>query len=115
MDSYRVSKAWHHGRSLADDIHELLKNVPDSEDYALAKQMRHASALAPRKIAESLERELVSEKLHCYKLAREALVLIQSHLNIAREFRYIDQKMFDALHTKAVTAHNELNVLIEGE
>ena len=112
MDSYKASKAWHFGHSLALDVHEVAKQLPQADKFHLAEALREVSVIAPAKIAESIERKLRQEKLECYTVARDAVNQLQVHLSLARDLRYIEQNVYEELSQKAIVAYQLLSSLI---
>ncbi len=112
MDSYKVSKAWHVGRVLAADVLELARQIPETEHYGLSGHLRRTSATVPVTIAESVKHTLHAKKLECYHLAREALVELQEHLQLARDRGYIEQRAFEDMAGRAISAYRLLTSLI---
>lgn len=112
MDSYKTSKAWHFGHSLALDVHKMAKQIPADDEFGLAEHIKRVAAAGPLMITESLERNLEKDKLECYRLAREAMIELQEHLSLARDLHYIEYSVFKDLADKAITAQNILSSLI---
>lgn len=113
MASYKVSKAWHFGHSLAVDIHKLSWKLPNPDEFDLAVHMRRTAAIAPQKVQESLEHAAPQHRLTCYEAARAALIELQEHLTLARDVHYIDEKLYTMLATKAIVAQRELTTMIQ--
>lgn len=112
MDSYKTSKAWHFGNSLAQDVHRVASQLPKTDEFNLAEALREVSLVGPTKIAESIERTLRHEKLECYRQAREAINQLQVHLSLARDLHYIEQSLYEELSGKAIIAYQLLNSLV---
>ncbi len=112
MDAYTVSKAWHIGHELAIDIHKLAKQLPAEDKFNLEKHLRRTSAAGPLKLAESLEKKLLHEKLHCYHAAREAMIELHEHLIRARDHKYIERDLFQELASRAISVQRLLSFLI---
>jgi four helix bundle protein len=112
MDSYKTSKAWHFGHRLAYDVHQLAKNLPESDVFGLAEALRRVSVIAPTKIAESVNYKLHEDKVSCYLAAREATNQLQVHLSLARDLRYIEQELYEELSERAIVAYKLLSAVI---
>lgn len=113
MASYKVSKAWHFGHSLAVDVHELSWQLPKPDEFNLAVHLRRTSALAPQKVQESLEYTQPQHQLSCYEAARQALIELHEHLTLAWDVHYIDEQLYKALATKSIIAQRELTTMIQ--
>jgi four helix bundle protein len=112
---YRASKAWHFSHELALEVHELVREVVETDRVAaeLAVKMRKSSARAPLALKASARKELMHEKLQCYQMSRKALEELHSHLLQARELQYVEKKLFKKMERLAIKAHHELTGLIE--
>lgn len=111
---YKVSKAWHFSHKLALEVHELVREVVETDTVAneLAKKMRKASATAPLALKQSLQNELLHQKLEYYHVSRQALEEVHQHLEHARQLQYVERKLFKKMERLAVKAHYELTGLI---
>lgn len=111
---YKVSKAWHFSHKLALEVHELVREVVETDTVAneLAIKMRKTSAAAPLALKTSIQKELMREKLECYRASRRALEELHEHLQHSLRLDYIEKKLFKKLERLAVKAHYELSGLI---
>jgi four helix bundle protein len=112
---YKESKAWHFSHELALQVHELVREVVETDSVAmeLAVKLRKSSATVPTALKVSVRKELVHEKLHYYQISRHSLEELHSYLEHARELNYIEKKLFKKLERLAIRAHNELSGLIK--
>ncbi len=114
---YKASKAWHFAHQLALAIREIIDEVDASDEIAvtMASRLKRNSTKAPNALVRSIEKELKVERMKCYRMAKVALEDVRWHLRLALRLKYIDEQLFQNLEKLAVTAHHELNDLIESE
>lgn len=104
-------ETWQKAREFANAIYrEVMPLLPPEEKYNLASQMRRAATSIPANIAEGYGRFYYqSNILFCYN-ARGSLEETLSHLILAHDLGYINEKQFLTLKEKG----NNLVLLING-
>jgi four helix bundle protein len=112
MDSYKASKAWHFGHSLALEVHQAAKQLPKDDTFHLSTHMRRTSSRTPLLIAKSIEHTLEHDKLACYEAARQAAIDLQEYLMLAHDVQYIERQAFQQMASKAITVQRLLTELI---
>ena len=69
--------------------YELARQLPDSERYGLATQIRRAAVSIPANIAEGHGRKHLGDKLHHLSVANGSLKEVETHLLIAERLGFL--------------------------
>jgi four helix bundle protein len=87
--SYRDLLVWQKAMDLVVLSYELARQLPDSERYGLATQIRRAAVSIPANIAEGHGRKHLGDKLHHLSVANGSLKELETHLLIAERLAYL--------------------------
>jgi len=90
-------EAWQKARELAREIYSVSGQTPFAKDFALRDQIRRAAISVMSNIAEGYGRGGTKEFTQFLSVAKASAVEVMSHLYVALDQRYIDQKTFDKL------------------
>ena len=98
--------AWKEARDLARVVYHVTSLASFNKDIELRKHMRRASVSVMANIAEGFDAASNREFLKFLGYALRSATEIQSHLYVALDQGYVDQKMFGSLQEKTVTVKN---------
>ena len=98
--------AWKEARDLARAVYHVTSLASINKDIELRRQMRRASVSVMANIAEGFDAASNREFLKFLGYALRSATEIQSHLYVALDQGYVDQKMFGSLQEKTVTVKN---------
>ena len=102
-------RVWEASRNLACTIYRLSKSLPAEERYALCGQLKRAAVSVPANIAEGCGRGTTQELIRSLRIARGSLSELHSHVTLATDLGYIDDKTtLEAIEK----IHRMLNALI---
>ena len=83
MDSYQHLLVWQRAADLAAASYRAARQLPASEQYELARQIRRAALSVPANIAEGNGRSHRGAYLHHLSIAMGSLKELESHLRLA--------------------------------
>ncbi|MFZ3153177.1 four helix bundle protein [Pseudomonas sp.] len=89
MRTHHNLRAWKLSMQLVEDIYQLTKNFPASEQYGLTSQMRRAAVSVPSNIAEGAARESMAEFLRFLVIARGSLSELETQCLLAQRVGFI--------------------------
>lgn len=93
-------EAWKAARTLVKKVYRATDRVLHV-DVALARQMRRAAMSAPANIAEGFDAGTDLEFKRFLRMARRSMSELQSHLYIAVDLEFLDEKAFRPLYDQA--------------
>jgi four helix bundle protein len=102
--------AWQRARMLARAVYAVSDIEPFARDRALAWQIQRAAVSVMANIAEGFERGRPAEFHQFVSVAKASCAEVRSHLYLALDNGYIDQRNFDRL----MAAAQEVGRLIGG-
>jgi four helix bundle protein len=103
-------ECWQEARKLVNKIYAVTKDDKFKKDLRLSGQIQAASASIMANIAEGFIRRSDKEFTQFLFIAMSSAAEVQSHLYIALDQGYIDQKQFDAIYNQA----NKTAMIISG-
>ena len=86
---FRQLKVYQNAKQLAIEVHNILRNFPREERFALADQLNRASTSVAINIAEGFGRYTEKDRVRFLDIANGSLMETISELEIAKEFGYI--------------------------
>ncbi|MBQ2787518.1 MAG: four helix bundle protein [Bacteroidaceae bacterium] len=98
--TFEKLEVWHKARILNKEIYILINELPNSERYALADQLRRASISIPSNIAEGSARSSEKEKVRFFEIAYGSLMEAYNQLLLASDLGYIDIQKVNTLKPK---------------
>ncbi len=99
-------KAWQEARELTKNIYKVSGIGSFVKDYRLRDQIRGASGSIMANIAEGFDSQSDTEFIRFLTYSRRSATEAQSHLYIALDQNYINNKMFNDLFSKLNTIKN---------
>lgn len=110
-DGLQKLETWIKSRDFALEVYKkIIPLMPSEEKYNLSSQLRRAATSIPANIAEGYGRYYYQSNIQFCFIARGSLEETKSHLIIAHDIGYIDDKIFYEVIDKA----NNLSMLING-
>jgi four helix bundle protein len=94
--------AWQKARVLTKSIYQSTVEGPFTKNYGLRDQARRAAVSIMANIAEGFERNRTQEFHQFLSVAKASCAELRSHLYVALDVGYLDQKRFESLFTGAV-------------
>jgi four helix bundle protein len=94
-------QAWQLSRQLVKNIYATTSKRSFSKDHGLKDQMQRAAVSTMANIAEGFERYSNKEFIQYLNIARGSMGEVRSHLCVALDLNYIDDKEFGILKEKA--------------
>ena len=94
IKSFKDLDAWKLGRTIRNEVYEIINNLPESEKYNLANQMRRAAISITANIAEGYGRYHYQENIQFLRISRGSLNEIWDHLTTCLDQGYIEDKVF---------------------
>ena len=89
---YKKLKVWLRSIKLAKKISDVIDKFPRKEDWALSSQMRRAAISVPSNIGEGCGRNSKKDTVRFLYISLGSVNEVVTHLYIAKEFGYIDEK-----------------------
>ena len=93
--------AWQKARVLTRDVYKTTQRGTIAKDWALSSQLQRASVSIMSNLAEGFERTHAREFHQHLNVAKASCAEVRSHLYVALDVGYVDQKGFDSLMTQA--------------
>ena len=90
LQSYQELKVWQRGMDLVVECYEVSEQLPATERYELARQIRRSAVSVPSNIAEGYGREHVGDYLRFLSIANGSLKELETQIFIAKRLAFID-------------------------
>lgn len=113
MESFRDLIVWQKGMDIAEEVYRCTNFFPDHEQYGLKSQVRRCVVSIPANIAEGYGRQSLVDYIRFLKISRGSLFELQTHLELAKRFGYINEIDFQELLFKSNEIGKMLNSLIK--
>lgn len=91
--SHHQLRLWQESISLAKEIYQFTKTLPQDELYVLSAQMRRAALSVPCNVAEGAARTSKKEFLQFLSVARGSLSELETQVILAKELGYINDNL----------------------
>lgn len=108
--SFEEILAWQSARNLTKDIYILSTRDKFNNDFGLQDQIRRSAVSVMANIAEGYERRGDKEFVRFLNISKGSLAEVKSHLYVAFDVGYIDEKVLQSLKDKI----DEVAKLISG-
>jgi len=93
--------AWQKARELTKGIYQVTREGPFAKDFGLSGQIQRAVVSVMSNIAEGFERGGRGEFHQFLSTAKASCAELRSHLYVALDIGYLDQRTFDQLLRQA--------------
>jgi four helix bundle protein len=111
--SFTDMPVWQKAHRLATEVFNLTINLPRSEDYGLASQIRRSSNGVAACIAEGFGRSTKRDKSNFYVIARGSSFETQNHLSYGNKVGYFESKITQQFYKEYNDLILELNRIIK--
>jgi len=91
-------EAWKVARQLTNSAYDATDGLLFDRDTALRRQIRTAATSIMANIAEGFDASSHAEFARFLRISRRSATELQSHLYVAIDRRYIEQKQFDRIY-----------------
>ncbi len=91
-------QSWQKAREITKKVYLLSNGGEFAKDFSLRDQMKRASVSVMANIAEGHGRRTKTEFANFLNIARGSAVELQSHLYVALDLNYINQRSFDEVY-----------------
>jgi four helix bundle protein len=112
IQSHRDLIAWQQAFSLGIAVHRATRSFPKEELYGLTSQLRRSAVSIASNIAEGYGRQSTQEYIRFLQIARGSLYEVDTQLQFALEFEYVDEVVHSAMQTRVDEAGRVLAGLI---
>jgi four helix bundle protein len=92
IESYRDLDAWKVAMDLVLAVYRLAAQMPDSERYDLARQMRRAAVSIPSNIAEGQANGPGGRYRHHVRMAQGSLAELETHLELSLRLKFLEPR-----------------------
>ncbi len=104
--------AWQKARQITGAIYRATKNGEFARDFGLRDQIRRASVSIMANIAEGFARRSDKDFAYFLNISRSSTAEVQSHLYVAIDQGYIEQKEFDEIYDQLEEASKMIFALV---
>lgn len=107
---YKKLKTWQDSMTFVSDVYKVLPQLPETEKYGLASQMRRAAVSIPSNIAEGSSRKTPTETIHFLYISLGSLSELETQFLIAQNIGYIHN--IDSILSQISDIRNQIYGLI---
>ena len=101
LTRFEELECWQEARNLTGAVYRATKNEGFKRDLRLSGQIQAASASVMANIAEGFVRRSNKEFVPFLFIGMSSAAEVQSHLYVALDQGYVDQKQFDQVYEQA--------------
>jgi four helix bundle protein len=112
MKDFRKLKVWEKSHRLTLEIYKVSAQLPSSERYGLADQIRRASASIPANIAEGCGRSTDGDQSRLFQIAMGSASELDYHLLVASDLGYLSAEEHEKLSNDLVEVKKMLSGLL---
>ena len=88
---------WKLAIKLVSKMYKVTAKYPKEELFGLTSQTRRAAISISANIAEGAARKSLTERKRFFEISRSSLVEVDTHIEIAKELKYLDEKVLTEL------------------
>lgn len=104
---------WQNSIELVSEIYELTISFPREEQFSLTSQIRRSAISIPSNISEGMARSSNLETIRFLDIARSSLVELDTQIQIAINFKYLNSSEIEKLSEMANHIFAMLSKLIQ--
>lgn len=113
INSFEDLDSWQEARLLVRKIYEVTRDGDFKKDIRLSGQIQAAATSCMANIAEGFIRRSHKEFIQFLYIAMASSAEVRSHLYVALDQRYINQKQFDEIYDQADKAGRMISNFIK--
>jgi four helix bundle protein len=111
--SFEDLEVWRMGRNLRTRLYALAREIPTTEAYNLAPQIRRAAVSITANIAEGYGRYHYKENVQCCRISRGSAYELIDHLMTCKDQKYLGDGDFTLLREGLLSFIRMLNAYIK--
>ena len=111
--NHKKLDVWQLSIRFVSKIYKITSKYPKEELFGLISQTRRASVSISANIAEGAARKNLLERKRFFEILRASLVEVDTHIEIARNLNYIDEKILSELDKELNELFAKLSNFIE--
>jgi four helix bundle protein len=111
--SFEDLEVWRMGRNLRTRLYALTREIPTTEAYNLAPQIRRAAVSITANIAEGDGRYHYKENVQCCRISRGSAYELFDHLMTCKDQKYLGDGDFTLLREGLLSFIRMLNAYIK--
>ena len=92
--------AWQRAREVTNAVYRVTRSGEFAKDFGLRDQIRRASVSIMANIAEGFARRSDKDFAHFLNISRSSVAEVQSHLYVAIDQEYINEKEFAEIYSR---------------
>jgi len=104
---------WQNSIELVSEFYELTISFPREEQFSLTSQIRRSAISIPSNISEGMARSSNLETIRFLDIARSSLVELDTQIQIAINFKYLNSSEIEKLSEMANHIFTMLSKLIQ--
>lgn len=104
---------WQNSIELVSEFYELTISFPREEQFSLTSQIRRSAISIPSNISEGMARSFNLETIRFLDIARSSLVELDTQIQIAINFKYLNSSEIEKLSEMANHIFAMLSKLIQ--
>ncbi len=112
MKSYIELDVWIESGELVNQVYDLTKKYPSTEQFGLISQMRRSVISIPSNIAEGCGRQTNKDSIHFFYIARGSLFGLETQLYLSFDQEYIKQRELGGILKQIISCKKLLNGFI---
>jgi four helix bundle protein len=109
MQDFRNLKVWQRAHSLTLDVHRITADFPKNEQFGVTSQLRRACASIAANLAERCARASDADFARFVNMALGSASETDYHLLLARDFKYLDEAIYQSLFAQISEVKRMLN------
>jgi four helix bundle protein len=113
LKKFEEMDVWKKARKLVSNIYLETNKSSFKKDFSLRDQIRRAAISVMANIAEGFDRNSNKVFIQFLFYSRASISEVQSHLYIAKDLNYLDERYFKKLHHDTVEIGKSLNGFIK--
>jgi len=113
IERFEDIKAWQEARNLVKEVYRVCSVKEFKNDYSVVDQIRRATVSIMANIAEGFSRQTNKEFIQFLFIAKSSATEAQSHLYVALDQGYLNQKEFNDLYKSLDKIQRQLSNLIK--
>jgi four helix bundle protein len=95
--NHKKLDVWQLAIKFVSKIYRITAKYPKEELFGLTSQTRRAAVSISANISEGAARKSVIERKRFFEISRSSLVEVDTHIEIAIELKYLDEKVLAEL------------------
>jgi four helix bundle protein len=105
MHNFKELKIWQRGMELAVEVYRVAETFPKDERFGLTSQVKRCVVSVPSNISEGAGRATEKQFRHFLEFSMGSINELQTQMELARRFNYIDQETNDRILDEALQVY----------